>query len=96
MSYVQNCGAQVDQNIENLSELFFGKRKKGWCKKAAVALSKIKGERLYIFISLPSMARLGGKKHWLLVAYNCTDHAWIYFLKEKSNLKIVMMVSIKN
>ena len=36
-----------------------------------------------------------GKKHWLLVIGDSTDHAWSYFIKEKLDLKNVMS-PIKN
>ena len=61
----------------------------------AVAWSKIKGESLYIDISLPYTASLGGKKHWLLVIDDSTDHALSCFSKEKSELETVMVVLIK-
>ena len=57
---------------------------------------KIKGEKLYIDISLPSKSSRGGKKNWLLVVGDFTNHGQSYFLKEKLELKDVMMALIKD
>ncbi len=38
---------------------------------------------------------LGGKQHWLLVVYDCTDYCCSYFLKEKSDLKSHVIKLIK-
>ena len=37
----------------------------------------------------------GGKKHWLLVLDDCTDLAWGYFLKSKSDLNDEILALIK-
>ena len=47
-------------------------------------------------MSSPSTATVGGKKHWLLVIEDSTDYVWNYFLKEKSELKNVVVCLIKN
>ena len=47
-------------------------------------------------ISSPFIPAFGGKKHWLLALEESANHAWSYFLKEKSKLKNVMFVLIKN
>ncbi len=54
-----------------------------------------KGERLFLGISLPQTTSIGGKKNWLLVLDDCTDLAWSYFLKNKSNLKDEILALIK-
>ncbi len=38
---------------------------------------------------------IGGKKNWLLVLDDCTDLAWSYFLKNKSDLKDEILALIK-
>ena len=37
----------------------------------------------------------GGKKHWLLIVEDSTDYVWSYFVKEKFDLKAVMVELIK-
>ena len=47
-------------------------------------------------ISYPSTASIGGKKHMFHVVEDSMDYAWSYFLKEKSELKDLMMTLFKD
>ena len=47
-------------------------------------------------ISFPSTAGMDGNKHWLLTVEDSTDYALSYFLKEKSELKDMMMSLLKD
>ena len=58
--------------------------------------SRILGERLFFHISSLLTPTLGGKKHWLLAVEESMENARSHFLKEKSELKNVMMGLIKN
>ena len=69
--------------------------KQGWCKQKGCCTIKIK-ERLYNGISLPSTASWCGNKHWLLITDDCTDHAWSYFSKGKSEWKDEIMALRKD
>ena len=63
--------------------------------KLPIGRSKKKGERIVLDISLPKTTSIDGKKHWLLVLDDCTDLAWSYFLKNKSDLKDEILALIK-
>ena len=58
--------------------------------------SKILGERQFFKISSPLTLTFEGKKHCLLVIKDIMDYAWSNFLKEKSELKNVVLGPIKN
>ena len=62
----------------------------------AVPCLPAKGQRLYVNISSSSTSSICSKKLWFLIVKDSTDYAWSYFLKEKSELKHVMMSLIKN
>ena len=64
--------------------------------KKAVVHCKVWRERLFFNISSLLTPSLGGKKHWLLVIEDSTDFSRIYFLKEKLELKNVMMLLMKD
>ena len=66
-------------------------KKAGLCK-TGLAGSRIKEERPCINVHLPFTASLGGKKHWLLVIVDITDHALSYLFKKKSELNTVTVV----
>ena len=71
------------------------KAKQTKLSKVPIKRSKKKGERLFLDISSPQTTSIGGKKHWLLVLDDCTDLAWSYFLKNKSDLKDEILALIK-
>ena len=62
--------------------------------KGVTSNSKIPGERIFIDISSPKTAILGGKQHWLLVVDDCTSMTWSYILKKKSETsdKIISLI----
>ena len=62
--------------------------------KGVSSKSKIPDERIFIDISSPKTATLGGKHRWLLVVDDCTDMTWSYFLKKKSETsdKIILLI----
>ena len=64
--------------------------------KNAVEHSQTLGERLFFDISPQLTPNLSGKKNSLLVIKDRTGFAWSYFLKEKSELKNVMLGLIKD
>ena len=82
--------SQVHSNTEDWT---LGKAKKRFVSKRAVKHS-ILGERLFFNISWSSTSTLRGKKHWLPFIED--NYAWSYFLKEKSQLKNVLLGLIKN
>ena len=61
-----------------------GKAKIVRVSKTAVSYSTIKEGMLFLDISSPPTANMGGKKTWLLVVEDSTDYVWKYFLKEIS------------
>ena len=63
--------------------------------KVPVKRASEPGGRLCIDISSPSTKSIGGKQHWLLVVDDCTDYAWSFFLKQKSDLKDITIALIK-
>ena len=69
---------------------------KGGVSEKAAEHSKTLGERLFFDISLPSPPTFGSKKHWLLIMEDSIDFALTYFLKEKSELKKMMLSLIKD
>ena len=74
-----------------------GKGKKDWHKqKGCWALQKILGKKLFYDISSPLTPTFGAKKHWLLVLEDSTHYAWSYLLKEKCEMKNVILGLIKN
>ena len=46
--------------------------------------------------SLLYRVSMGSKRQWLLVFKDETKHTWHYFLKEKLELKDVVMATIEN
>ena len=70
--------------------------KKGGVKKKTVANFKTLWERLFFDICSPSTPTFASKKHWLFVIEKSANSSWRYFLKEKSELKNVMMFLIKD
>ena len=64
-------------------------------KKQPVEWSKVSGEILFVNISSLSAKSLCCKCHWLLVFDDCSDNAWTYLLKEKSDLKLNVLALIK-
>ena len=64
--------------------------------KIAVSDLTVKGEILFNDTSSPSTASMGGKTQCHLVAEDNADNAWSYFLKEKSELKDVLMSLLKD
>ena len=71
-------------------------RKRSISKKNFKQSSKNLGEKLFFNISLPFTPTLRGKKHWLLVIEHNADYAWSFFLKEKSELKYVILGLVKD
>ena len=61
-----------------------------------VPCSIVKGEKLFLDISSPSTAYIGGKRHCLLIVEDSRDQMWSYFSKKKSELKDVMMSPLKD
>ena len=53
-------------------------------------------ERFFLDISSPTQPSLGGKRHWLLVLDDKPDKAWSFFLKQKSDLKDVVLPFLKD
>ena len=60
------------------------KAKSSGVSKIAIPCSIIKGKMLFLYISSPSTAIMGGKKHWLFVVEGSMDSAWSYFKKKIS------------
>ena len=54
------------------------------CALEKAKSSIIKGKMLFLYISSPSTAIMGGKKHWLFVVEGSMDSAWSYFKKKIS------------
>ena len=75
-------------HFQALWSLCFRQNQKGksvkWPNKSATKL----GERLFMDVTLPMAVSLEGKKHWLLVVDDCSNYAWRYFLKKKSEFPI--------
>ena len=65
-------------------------------KKVVLDHSTIFGERLFFDISSPFTPTLRDKKHCLFVVEDSTGYAWSYVLKEKFELKNVILGLIKN
>ena len=58
--------------------------------------SIVQSKKLFTDINSPSNASMGGKEHLLLVVEDSNDYAWIFFLKEKSELEDVVMSLLKD
>ena len=54
--------------------------------------AKNPGERIVIHISSMMYPSAGGKKHWLLIVDEATDHTHSYFLKKKSDMIEFMLI----
>ena len=65
----------LTSTYKTFEDCALGKAPKAGVNKKAVAQSKMKGERKYLDVSLPSEASLSSKKHWLLIVADWTDHA---------------------
>jgi hypothetical protein len=57
-----------------------GKGKQKRVSKESVPRSTVPGEKLFIDISSPKQASIGGSKHWLLVLDDATDCPFSFFL----------------
>ena len=68
-------GLKLTGMFKECKDYAIGIMKNACIRKTAVAHLKIKGESLYIKISLPSTVILVGKRHWLLVIGCSTNHA---------------------
>ena len=78
---------QLTSMFEHYEACALRKDKKAELSKMAMA----KGKRLFINISSLSTAIMGSKKHWLLMLKDSTEYVSSYFLKERSELKHVMI-----
>ena len=58
--------------------------------------AKLPGERLYFDISSVKTESLSGRKYWLLIVDEATDHCWSFFLKKKSESSKVLKDLIMN
>ena len=73
-----------------------GKGKQKGVPKEPVPRSTVPGEKLFIDISSPKTASIGGSQHWLLVLDDCTDCPFSFFLSHKDMLKLKLVPFVKN
>ncbi len=90
-----SLGFIVMEKFAPCKDCAISKAKQTKTNKVPIKRSKNKGKRLFLDISLPQTTSIGGMKHWLLVLDDCTDLAWSYFLKNKSDLKNEILALIK-
>ena len=93
---VKAMGIQLLGLFQACKDCTLGKARNGCVSKKAGVCSIVMGERLFYDISSPSFSTFGGMKHWLLVIEDSADYVWSYFLKEKLELKNLMMGLMKN
>ena len=84
-------GIQVTGTFKPCEECALGKAKQSAVSKKAVHHSKMLGERLFLYITSPTIPTFGSKHHWLLIVDDCSKYIWSFFLKEKSNLMETML-----
>ena len=84
-------GIQITGTFNPCEDCALGKAQNRGVSKKAVDCSKILGDRLFFNISSLSSSTFGGKEHWLLVMEDSSDYGWGFFLKEKSNLAVVVL-----
>ena len=87
-------GLTITGNFTPCEDCGVAKAKQAKMNKGVSSKSKIPGKRIFIDISSPKTASLGGKHHWLLVVDDCTDMTWSFFLKKKSETsdKIISLI----
>lgn len=88
-------GVKLVGQLKPCENCALSKAKAKKINKAPVKRATTPGGRLCIDISSPSTKSIGGKCHWLLVVDDCTDYAWSFFLKKKSETKDIMIALIK-
>jgi len=88
-------GVRLVGQFKPCEDCALGKAKAKKISKVQVKRASKPGSRLCIDISSPSTKSIGGKSHWLLVVDDCTDYAWSFFLKQKSETKDIMIALIK-
>ena len=93
-STVWAMGLNLTGILRSFEDCVLGKVRNNRVTKISVKHSKILQESLFFEISLPLTPLFGGKKQGLPVIEDSTDYKYI-FLKEKSELKNVMLVFIK-
>jgi len=64
-------------------------------KKNVSNLATYTGHRLMIDISSVNVESYGGNKYWLLVIDEFTNHAWSFFIRDRSDTAEVMMRFIR-
>ena len=84
-------GLQLTGTFKPTKACILGKAQKAQVSKIAVQCLIVNGGRLFINESSPFTADNDSKKHWLLVVEDSTNYAWSHFLKEKSELKDVII-----
>ena len=77
----KTMGLQLTGTFKFCKACALGKDKMAGVSKMAVPCSMVKGKWLFIDISSPSTASLGGKKHWLLAVGHKTGYVLSYYLK---------------
>ena len=82
-------------DIEVCEDCALSKAKAKKISKVPVKQAGKPGGRLCIDISSPSTKSIGGKCHWLLVVDDCTNYAWSFFLKQRSEIKDIVIALIK-
>jgi transposase InsO family protein len=88
-------GVKLVGQMKPCEDCALSKAKAKKISKVPVKRASKPGGRLCIDISSPSTKSIGGKRHWLLVVDDCTDYAWSFFLKQKSETKDIMIALIK-
>ena len=89
-------GLQLTGMFKPCKDCALTEAKKNGMSKMALSCSMVKGKRLFIDISSPSTATMGGKKHWHLIVEDRTEYGFSGFLKEKSESKDVMISSLND
>ena len=83
----KHMGLTITGTFDPCKDCGVVKAKQPKMNKGVSSKSKIPGERIFIDISSPKSASLGGKHHWLLVVDDCNNMMWSYFLKKKTRLQ---------
>ena len=88
-------GVRLVGQLKPCEDCALSKAKAKKISKAPVKRASKPGHRLCTDISSPLTKSIGGKSHWLLVVDDCTDYAWSFFLKQKSETKYIIIALIK-
>jgi hypothetical protein len=95
LATVKAFGVRLVGQIKPCEDCALSKAKAKMISKVPVKWASKPGGQMCIDISWPSTRSIGGKYHWLFVVDDCTDYAWIFFLKQKSETKDMMIALIK-